>query len=235
MELRSFASLEEQIKDELDMNDEEFVVPRELRRYINDAIDVIEAAIHKGKREDHYFQTSDTITLVAGTQDYSYPSDIYASKVVRLIFDDGSQLYEVKRLRTQERYLYTKQLNRYPSATERLWYMPVNPLDADADGRRLRFYPTPQVSGAYITRWYIRNMHRYGNDNTELCDLPEFYRFVVDYVKVKVAEKEPSPMLPVFQGNLEATQKLTIDTLVDQAEDEDNEIVLDTEFYDEHL
>ena len=235
MELRSFLSLETQIKDELDLDDEEFVLPRELKQYINDAIDVIEAAIHKGHREDIYFLTKDTLTLVAGTADYQYPSNIYAGKIVRLVYDDGTQVYEIRRMRSKDRFLQTKYMNRYPSSTAKLSYMAINNESASSDGRRIRFFATPQVSGAYVERWYIRNMHRYGSDSTELCDLPEFYRFVVDYVKVKVAEKEPSPMLATWQANLEATQKLTIDTLADQAEDEDSEIPLDDDFYLDHI
>lgn len=235
MELRSFQSLEDQIVSECDLQDEEFLAPGELKLIINDAIDALEANIHKLGREDDYFLANDDMTLVNGQRDYAFPSDIYASKIRNLVYNDGVRIYGIHRMRGSRQYEESALLSRYPSSTGNMGWRPINNADLDGDGRVMRFYPTPQVDGQYVERWYIRNANKYGSDPTELCDIPEFYRYIIDYAKVKVAEKEVGhPMLAKWSDNLDRTGQLMIDTLTNMIDDEDNEIPQNMDIYEEH-
>lgn len=219
MLLPTYSTLVDKLKSELDLYEETFITDSEILGYFNEAIDNLEALIHSVYED--YFMTKTSLTLVSGTQDYSLPTDIYAQKIRKLFYINGSDKYEVKRVR---------ELNQIPYVQneEGLRYILTN--DATL-GIRMSFYPTPAVSGAYLTLFYIRNATRFTGVTTETCDLPEFSNVVVQYVKWRCMEKEGHPDVGSAVGALDALRVLMVETLTNRVIDEDTEIIKDVSFY----
>jgi len=97
MKFYTWAEIKAKVQRDLDIESEVFVNDAELLGYCNDAIDEAEAEI-MGVYSD-YFLARETITLVSGTETYSLPSDIFAHKVRRVMYNNGSSVYEIRRMR----------------------------------------------------------------------------------------------------------------------------------------
>src|SRR3972149_6519778 len=94
----TLAQIRTKVQNDLDLLDEDFITVAELDAYINEGIDVAEAEIHTiyEMKNQHYFLSVANISLVTGTSYYASPADIYANKIRRLIYDDGSRKYKLR-------------------------------------------------------------------------------------------------------------------------------------------
>jgi len=223
---KTWAEIKTKVQQDLDIEDEVFVTDAELMSYCNEAIDEAEAEIH-GLYED-YFLNKATITLVQGTSDYSLPSDIYAHKIRRLIYQNGGTIYTVDRLRDWKKF-EEKAVTDYYSSSAWYNYLIVNTTAGDP---KISLVPTAQESGAYLTLWYIRNANRMIND-ASVCDIPEFINFIYQYIKVRVYEKEMNPNAQAAVAILQAQRTLMQDTLGTMVPDADNTIEMDLSSYEE--
>jgi hypothetical protein len=213
------------LKRDLDLEQEEFVTPVELTGYINEAIDDAEAIIH-GLYAD-YFLTKDTITLVSGTDSYAMPANIYANKIRRLMYDDGVSRYRLTRIKNFDLIPF---LTAQSNQTDYLRYVLEN-NSAGAAGIVQRMYPTPQVNGTFITRWYIRNANRLVAES-DICDIIEFVNYIYAHVKLSVARKEKLGQdMQIAMQHLAAEQKLMEETLYTLMPDEDNQVRKDLTYY----
>lgn len=231
MTYKTYLEMKSKILKELDLESEDFIQPDELLGYFNDAIDEMEASVHKLGREDLYFLNKATLTLVQNQDEYSLPSDIYANKIRRVVYHASDRIYAIKRLRQEQLFEQMEVVNLYPGANDYYSYALYNP--SAASGVKLLLFPTPKENSSNVRIWYIRNANRMVDD-TSICDVPEFYNFIYAYVKWKCRDKE-------FQGNakedlsaMEAQKKLMVETLTDMTPDDDNEIVRDLSHYEDH-
>lgn len=210
------------LKNDCNLYDDTFVdVDTELLGYINEAIDDCEALIH-GLYED-YFLVRSTLTLVSGTATISLPSDIFANKVRRILYDDGgSKKYEVRRFKNIAETMY------YTESTLPYKYMLTND---SSNGPKIRLYPTPAESNSNLVIWYIRNAKTLSSGSDE-CDIPEFINFIYAHAKWNVARKEKYGVdLQVATAHLDTERKLLEATLADMVPDEGNDIRPDFSFY----
>jgi len=67
-------------------------------------VDYLEAEIHKLDIEDNYFETYAPIPFQAGVQDYALPSNIYANKILRIVWRKNAEIFEIRRLTKLDRY-----------------------------------------------------------------------------------------------------------------------------------
>lgn len=224
MELTTYSNIKTKLYNDLDLWDEDFTSETEFLGYLNEAIDDCESVIHNLGLEAKYFLQTDSMSLVSGTSDYDPPTDIYASKIVKMHYVNGSKKYEIQRIRD---------LNEIPwvQAGEDYRYVIYN-LTA---GVKFRLYPTPAESGSYVTRYYIRNVRKLttstGSDNT--CEIPEAINFIYAHVKVKIYEKEGNPLLPEAQNNLKLQHDLMVQNLQEMTQDGNNAILPDLSFYED--
>src|SRR3990167_5442089 len=176
MELLTYSSIKTKLYDDLDLYDEDFFTEAEFLGLLNEGINDAEAVIHTLGLQARYFKNTDTLTLTSGTADYSLPSDIYANKLIGVYYINGSKKYPIDRLREQDRVL------DYDSTTTGDYYYDILNLTA---GVKQRFYPTPAESGAYIQRYYIRNVRALTTStaSTNTCELPECINFLFSHVK----------------------------------------------------
>lgn len=229
MTYKTLAQIRSEIKRACDIEEEDFTSDTEILDYINEAIDEAESEIHN-LCED-YFLTSASLALVSGTSSYSLPTDIYADKVRAIIYSNGSTVYPIKRIRDMGKFEKLSEISAFGSAME---YQYVLQNASATAGVKVVFYPASrETSSSNATIWYIRNANALSAD-ADKCDIPEAYRFVVQYVKVRIYEKEGNPNLPFAEKRLMDFRKQMISTLANRVPDNDDTVLGDFSHYEEH-
>ena len=126
------------VRKKLDLQEESFITAAELLEYCEEAIKFCEAEVHKLNIEDQYFVANAPIALSVNKADYDMPANIYGNKILRLVYNSGSKVYDIPRIRIQKRFEVAALMDRYEPADDYA-YMHVN-NDARS-GTKLRFYP----------------------------------------------------------------------------------------------
>lgn len=215
-----------QVTEELDLEDEDFITSSEFTRYVMEAVRIAEAEIHKLELEDQYFRTSTPLGLTNGVGEYSFPSDIYADKILQIIYDAPNRQYEILRLKGTKMLEEYQWLRRYGTSTTLLKYTILN--DA-VNGRQISLAPMSFETSPYATIWYIRRAKTLVLD-TDVCDIP-FQDFILQYVRDKCLNKERMMMDAPPSPALQAARQLMIDTLSEQVPDGHNELEHDMSHY----
>lgn len=217
----SWAELKQEILDEYDLNEETFVTEDELVSYINAAIDDIESEIHA--IHDKYFETEDYLALTTGVSSYDLPSDIYASKITGIYYNNGSVKYEILPLKDKKEILDVQAGDLYR-------YRIVN---TTADGVKLKLYPeSAETSTETVTIFYIRNAKRIDDDNDDI-DIPEARSFLKQFVVDKAANKERMTPDAPESAALARLRKNLIEILSVMAPDDNNLIKPDFSHYED--
>jgi len=232
MAFKTLLDLTTKIEKDLDLEEEEFVQPQELIEYINDAISMSEAQIVKLGLRDKYFLTRSTINIVAGQEDYDLPPNLYANKIVKIIYQNGATLYTVKPIDAKEMFEDIQFLNKY-TTTEFYRYL----IRHDSPGvEKLQIVPKAVLSVANaLTVWFYRDANKLTVD-TDICDLPEIcYQFIYQSVRTRVYEKERGQAWREAMSDLKVISDLMIDTLTQQIVDSDlTSVEQDMSVYGEH-
>jgi hypothetical protein len=223
----TWSEIRTKVENDLDLQDESFITATELLAYANEAIDEAEAEIHSIYED--YFLSRATITLVSGTDEYDFPSDVYANKIRGIFYKNGSTVVPVKRLKESRKFEeYT--INLTTSAAPGCYNYLL--LNQTAGSPQIVLSPPVVESGAYIQVWYLRNANRLTVD-ADVCDIPEFASFVMQYMKVRCYEKEGHPNLQKAMYDLEAQRVQMTDTLTAMVPDAENQIEPDMSAYDD--
>lgn len=226
MQYFTYADLANKVLRDLGLEQEEIVRPVELLGYCNEAIDECESEIHTIYED--YFLTSATISLVQGTSTYSLPANIYANKIRAILYTVGSTVYTVPRIKEFNKFLDIM-LSNNAGGSGSYRYFIVN--DSAAAGIKLQLVPAPhETSANAITVWYLRNANRLALD-TDICDIPEFSQFVIQWMKMRCYEKSGDSRTPFAAGIVEQQRKQMVDTLSAMVPDGDNEIESDLSHY----
>jgi hypothetical protein len=219
----TWGTIKTEIEAENDLTEEVFVDAAELLYYANSALEDIEKEIHT--LNDKYFAANTPLVLVSGTATYSLPTDIYATKITGIIYDDGSTKYEIKPL---------VDLNKIPlvSATSRYQYRIINNV---ATGLQIKLYPTAyENSSANVTIYYRRKIKKF-TDTTTTLDVPEGKEFLKQFVTDKAVNKERMTPDALESAALQRKRKQLLDSLENQIDDNNNDIGVDTSYYEEFL
>jgi hypothetical protein len=211
----------DKVKSETDLDDEDdFVDETEAMGFANDAIDEAEANIHT--LYEDYFLSRGTITLVNGTDAYSLPTTIYAHKIRKVIYFNGSKIYEVKRLRGLDKFLAYRHARASSNSQDYVYFI----TNTTPGTPQITLSPAAYEAGAYVELWFIRQANRLAL-GADVCDIPEFASFVMDYLRERIEWKRAagSPRHMTTVEKLNATRQTMIDTLTAMVPDEDNEIV----------
>jgi hypothetical protein len=209
------------------MQEEQFITTTELNSYINSGISEAERIIHN-LYEDYFLTTGALTVHGAGLPWFTLPSDIYANKIRKVVYDDGNNVeYIIPRIRKLEDIYALDDITASPENS--FAYLLLNDL---TNGVRLRLYPTPASTPvANITVYYIRNAKQLSADN-DVHDIPEFENFIVAYAKIKCLQKEgTSPLLQVQIAELQNEKSQMIQTLSNMVPDDDDNVIPDMSFY----
>lgn len=231
---RIVSDLRREIQQETDTEGEEFVDQAEYLTWINDGINKVEAHIHNLQLEARYFQKEGTpYDLTIGQSQLTMPSDIYADKIKALIFDNGSDLFPIKRLRDradQNRYQLMQEIRRAPNGRDRYRYDIFN--NDPTVGPVIQLFPSSNDAGTGIVKvFYIRNALRVTAD-TDRIDIPEFYSTIKAFVKWKIFSKEGTVLSGDAKAEFDEELALMLQTLQNQVgSPEESLIDPDMSFY----
>ena len=230
--MSTLKEIRDQVISDLDLEEEVWVSDSEIDRWINDAIKVAESQIHT-LYEDYFLVESDPVPISRGDYLIDYPSDIYANKIRKVIFSDGTGTntasHDVKRVKN---LLAGKTADLYSADTTTpiLQWTPSNKL---GEGRKIRLFPNTGRDG-FLYMWYIRNASKLVND-TDICEVDEFEHYIVQYVKTRVYLKDGDPRADDSKTLEEGFKNDMITTLSDMAPDGDNELDMDTSHYSDSV
>ena len=362
--IKTFGFLKNKIQMDLDLQDETFIQPDEFVGYVNEGIKEAFGEII-GLKQDQYFQAKWFVPVVAGNDLFILPPNIYANKIRAVIYQNGSIIYTMKRMREKQlfeniayvnqyglsdeyRYLimnnqvgftrmqmvppsretavfpptanpflpilvyYVREMNRIPLTGEFYYTELVQPSAVNfstgvitvtaGTGRQLavsggpsapgqafwpylaspvpyvtgdsvQFQVNPYVTGSVLpggitagTTYYVIavtsttiklattqanafagtaitlttaglgmfNLTVAGNVSQQMAsmvDIPEFFEFIMQWVKVRCVEKEGDPRYEAFVAELQSQRKMMVDTLTEMIEDNDTEIQGDYSHY----
>ena len=222
----TWAEIKAKVQADLDIEGETFVRSAELLGYANEAIDEAEAEIH-ALYED-YFLSQATIALVQGVQEYDLPSDIYAHKIRRFVYSNGSSIFTIDRAKDWKKF-ETKAVADNNSTSDLYQYFITNQT---AGSPKIVLIPSARETGNFGVLWYIRNANRLVDD-TSVCDIPEFINFIFYKIKTLVYKKEGHPNIATAEIDLNKEQERMLGVLAQMVPDAGNEIEVDTSFYEE--
>lgn len=230
--MTTLLDIKEHVKDDLDLQEETFVEDIDITRWANEGIAVAESQIHT-LYEDYFLVEADPIQIALGENLVDYPSDIYANKIRKIIFSDGlgnsTTTHEVKR---QRNLIAAKEKDIYGSDTSVpiLTYVPYNPMGT---GRKLRLFPQ-SGRGGYLYIFYIRNVKKLVTD-TDVLDIDEFERFIIQYVKTQAYLKDGDPRADDSKILEEQFKGDMVNTLSRMVPDGDNELDMDFDSYTDQV
>ncbi len=216
----TLAQIRNKVKLDLDLEEELFITDTGLNSFINAAIRDVEAKIHT-LYEDYFLSTAN-ISLVSGTSEYAMPSDIYADKIRLIQYNDGATKYDIPRVRNLSDIPFLDTTDLYS-------YLIINTA---ASGRKIKFYPASRVTSATaVTIFYIRIAKELTSDS-HTCDLPtSFINYVHWRTKLSAYQQEGSPMIQEAQKEVDMLMQDMVTTLSNRIPDDDNKVLLDTNFY----
>lgn len=226
MQYFTYAELANKVLRDLGLEQEEIVRPVEMLGYCNEAIDEAESEIHTCYED--YFLTSATISLVQGTSTYSLPANIYANKIRAVLYTVGNTIYTIPRIKEFGKFIDIMLSNSTGTGCEYRYFI-VN--DSAAAGIKLQLVPpVRETSANAVTIWYLRNANRLAAD-TDICDIPEFSQFVIQWMKMRCYEKSGDSRTPFAAGLVDAQRKQMVETLTAMVPDGDNELEADLSHY----
>lgn len=231
----TYQTIETKVIRDLKLQDEDFIttgVDSELMGYYNEGVAQAESLIHQ--RCADYFLDNATITLVSGTQSYDLATIapyMFMDKIRGLIYANGTSIYPVRRIRDENEFEELAVIDQANLGSWLYRYKIKNPYGL---GRKIYFYPTPQESGALMTMWFLREAKQ-ASAVTDVSDIPEFRRYIEQWMKVRCYESEPNPdrYARAFDM-LGLLEKQMINSLSNRFPDKDDKIMPDLSFYREH-
>jgi len=231
---KTLNEIRSKIQRDLDLEVEEFIQPLEMIEYINDAITLAEAKIIDLGLRDKYFFARTKLSIVQGAEDIELPSNIYANKIVKLVYSNGTEIYPMKPMDREKMFEEIELINSAGSAPL-IFYRYLIRNDTPG-GEVIQIVPKArQTLTDVIVCWYYRDANRLSAD-TDLCDLPEIsIQFVYQYVRVRVYEKEKGASWLQAKQDLMKIEVDMLTTLQQQIADSDlTKVEQDFSAYEEH-
>jgi hypothetical protein len=220
------------VRQDLDIDEDELVQDTELNQYVQDAVREVASTLIKLNYEDRYFLTDGTLNLVSGQIEYDLPADIYGTKIVRLLYKNGTRMYPIKRIRGMREFEDIMLADHYATTSDSYKYMLIN--RGPSTGFKIRLVPASQETSSNVTIWYIRQPYEatLGTDNVDCPE--EFIQVVLNFVKFQCLKKDlGNPLLELAIAEYKETKQDMVDTLSEQTADGDNEITPDRSHYEE--
>ncbi len=168
---------------------------------------------------------------MSGQSDIALPTNIYASKISEIVYDNGSTNFEIKRLTGAKKLSKKTIINNDVGSNPMYMYDLKN--DSADDGIQIQLLPPAQESSTTnVTIEYIREANVLVDDDDK-CDIPEFYTFLLAFVRWKVRDKEGHPDSEGAKSDYERERQLMIETLTGMTDDDASEIEQDVSHYEE--
>lgn len=138
MAQKTYGEIVNFVQKKLDLEEELFITTEELLLYCEEAIKFCESEIHKNRIEDMYFESAAPLALVSGVSEYDLPSNIFANKILRIVYNNGSDIYTIPRLKKELRYESGSIIDQYQPSSDYAYRL----VNSDVrSGTKLRLYP----------------------------------------------------------------------------------------------
>lgn len=226
----TWGTIRDNLERELGIEDELWINESELLEYTNRAVREAKAEIEALYQD--YFLSYATITFVADQESYDLPSDIYANKIRRFLFENGSTRYTIDRMRDWKKF-ESKSIEDYQNGSSRYAYFIIN---QSVDTTKILVSPAIRSAdaGAYGKLYYSRDVTEF-TTSSDILDIPEFVNFIYYHVREAVLKKEGHPNLPDAQAKLNEERERMNGVLAEMVPDADNEIEADYSHYEEMI
>lgn len=181
---KTWSTLRTEIKNDMNLNGEDFVSDAELLAWANDGIRRAEKIILG--LYDKYFETSANLALVTGTSVYSLPSGIIANKITHIEYNDGSgNEYEIY-------YIKRKHELRYVDSNDNVYRYRIK-HDSGSSPQIVLSPASRETSSTNVTIYFIREATALSSDS-DTIDIPIADSYVKQFIKDEVRAKEIGPM-----------------------------------------
>jgi len=231
MAFKTFGDLRLRLEKELDLEGEEFISPDEMIGYWNHAVSVAESHIITLGLRDKYFLARAKLSTVQGEEEIALPSDIYANKLLKIIYRDGATFYTLLPLSSKDMFEDYEFLNNY-SGSDNYRYMITHTTPGQ---EKFLLVPAARESRTDVmTIWYFRDANRYTVD-ADICDLPEIaYEYLHAYVRSQCYSKESHVNFDASVQDAAVKEQLMISVLSGQiADNEMSKMEIDLTSYQE--
>lgn len=216
------------VEKELDLEEENFIQDSEMLEYFNKARREAEAEV-LGIYEDYLLDKA-PLPLVLGQDRYDLPTGIYASKMRGIIYDNGSVLYEILRIRSAKKFLERGAIR----TADPIDYYRYIMLNTAANGIQIELSPpSKETSATNVYIFFLRKIPDLVLD-TDIVDaeIPESLNFIYAYVKRLCKQKENAGVIPPdAQAEEDKQRALMVETLTNMIPDDDNEVIKDMTIY----
>lgn len=225
----TYAELKEQVEKELDLEAEIFVQPTEMLGYFNEAVDNAEKIV-KNIYPD-YFLDKMALTLVEGSNECALPSRIYAHKIRRIIYRSGTDVYTVRRVKDWKKFETYEESQAASTTADELRYFLLN---STAGSPKIIFQRnvTAVEAAATVNCWFIRQANRLSVD-ADVMDIPEAANYIMAFVRFKCMLKEGHPNVSAAIAQVNSEEQSLQADLTDMVPDADDEMEMDTSFYED--
>lgn len=218
------------VEQDLDLEEENFIQSSEMLGYTNEGLREVEKQVLTIYQD--YLLDSAYLPLVLGTSKYNRPSGIFANKIRKIVYTNGSLIYEIKEIKGSQKFMKRAFL-RYANPTDEYMYMMLN---NSTNGIQIELSPaSKETSSTNIEIFFIRKVDvvSLGTDFVDK-DVPESLNYLYSYVKGKCKQKENAGVMPPdAQQEIDMQMKLLVDTLTSMIIDDSTEIEKDMSFYEE--
>lgn len=230
MILPTYAQLLAKIKNDNDLSGESFISDNEMLGYLNEAIKNAAKIINVLGYEDKYFMSAPaTLNLVNGAQTIALPADIYANKIRKLFYVNGTRIYEIRKIRRLVDIPFVQAGDDYLFEV----FFPTGQLPL------LYLYPTPAENGAFLQMYYIRGPKLMDATSiaTNVMEIPESENAIYAHIMWNVAKKSKNAtMISNAKADLNEQVELMESVLADMFPDENNKVQMDlSAYYDQEM
>jgi hypothetical protein len=171
----TLAYLKEQVRSRADQQNSQFITDAELTDFINGSASSLYDLLVQAAED--YFVTSQTITIVQGTNEYSLPTNFY--KVLGVDYFVNNKPVPMSRFNFRDRHLYNYLDARPEIVRYGVW------------GQQLVFKPVaPQIASVVI--WYVPTITKLVNDADVLDGVNGWEEYVILDAAIKAMVKEES-------------------------------------------
>lgn len=226
MKIWTYQEIETKVRQDLDLQDEDFIQLDELAGYCNDAIDEAEAEIMT--LSEDYFLKNTMLPMVNGASAIALPTDIYAQKIRGMLYINGAIVYPVSFLYGMTEFEDIALTNQFP-ANQDYRYKLLNPNAGEQ--AQISLVPPSRETGSFLQLWYIRNAQRVpmvgegappatrASQLATLVDIPEFTQFIIAFMKVQCVSKEFDPRYNDLVAALQHQREMMTSTLKNRTPD----------------
>jgi hypothetical protein len=224
----TYKDIKRRVLKPTDTQDELFIETDELLDLCHDAIKACEAKIHT--LYEDYFLKRGYLALTTGEELYSLPTDIYASKIRRIIYRKTGEVYTISRIIDWKKFEEIEYEREHQQDSSYRYFL----INQGASTKvQLNLIPaSKETSSTNVVIYYLRSASLPTLD-TDLIDIPEFYDYITCHMRAHIYKKEGHPNTQDEFSLLSAKGQEMEATLATMVPDDRNEVPIDTTFYEE--